>query len=328
VHRRQSSTLHLPIWTSVVLLTINVTLLVIWIVLWVWEERAGALAIGILAFALSLAGIGFYLFLTIKEIRLNRRQANFVDSVTHELKTPIASLQLYLETLQMRKLDETQKTEFYAIMESELQRLDRLINQLLEVGRLDAVGQDTDPEEVELQALLLRCATSACAHHKVELGDVFTFDIEPAVINSRKILLEMIFGNLLDNAVKYAADPPRVNVDVRVHRGRVTTRVVDNGTGVPAEVRSKIFKLFYRGGDELHRTKKGTGLGLYIVRTLVHLLKGRVTVRGRSALPGCVFEVELPGNVGKQGSQTAAGVEQFDGIADTDSSAKTVRSLT
>ena len=328
MHRRRSSTLHLPIWTSVVLLTINITLLVIWIVLWVWNERAGALAIGITAFALSLAGIGFYLFLTIKEIRLNRRQANFVDSVTHELKTPIASLRLYLETLQMRKIDESQQSEFYAVMESELQRLDHLINQLLEVGRLDAVGHDTDPEDVELEALLLRCAATACAHHKVEVEDVFTFDIEPAVINARRILLEMIFGNLLDNAVKYSAESPQVSVEVRVHRNRVTTKVVDNGAGVPAEARGKIFKLFYRGGDELHRTKKGTGLGLYIVRTLVHLLKGRVSVRSRGAVPGSVFEVELPGNPGKQTSPPPTSVEQSDETDGRESPAKTVRSLT
>lgn len=306
-YRRRVSTLHLPIWTSVVLMTINIVLLVIWIVLWVWEDRVGALAIGILAFAMSLAGIGFYLFLTIKEIRLNRRQANFVDSVTHELKTPIASLRLYLETLQMRKLDVAQQTEFYSVMESELQRLERLINQLLEVGRLDAVGQDTDPEEVELEPLLRRCAASACAHHKVELADVFTFDLEPAMINSRRILLEMVFGNLLDNAVKYGADQPKVLVEVKVQRGKVVARVIDNGSGVSSEVRGKIFKLFYRGGDELHRTKQGTGLGLYIVRTLVHLLKGRVTVRGRGSLPGSIFEVELPG---KQSSQPVANIEE------------------
>lgn len=306
-YRRRGSTLHLPIWTSVVLLTINIALLVIWIVLWVLEERQGALAIGILAFAMSLAGIGFYLFLTIKEIRLNRRQANFVDSVTHELKTPIASLRLYLETLQMRKVGETQQAEFYAVMESELQRLDRLINQLLEVGRLDAVGQDTDPEEVELEPLLRRCAASACAHHKVEIDDVFTFDIEPATINSRRILLEMIFGNLLDNAVKYGDQQPKVSVEVSVNRGKVVTRVKDNGTGVAPEARGKIFKLFYRGGDELHRTQKGTGLGLYIVRTLVHLLKGRVSVRGRGAIPGSVFEIELPG---KAYSHSGSNLEQ------------------
>ena len=293
---RKRSTLHLPIWTSVVLLSISLILLVIWIVLWAIDELSGALTIGIIAFALSLVGISFYLFLTIKEIRLNRRQANFVDSVTHELKTPISALRLYLETLQMRKLDDKQRGEFYEVMENELQRLDGLINQLLEVGRLDAVGHDSDPEDIDLGTMLRRRGVAVCAHHKVDAENVLTFDLEPAVVNARRMPVEMVFGNLLDNAVKYSGEDPHVHVEVRVKdRGRVVTRIIDNGEGVPAESRNKIFGLFYRGGDELHRTKKGTGVGLYIVRTLVHILKGTVHVHNRPNEPGSIFEVELPG---------------------------------
>lgn len=110
------------------------------------------------------------------------------------------------------------------------------------------------------------------------------------------MVLEMIFGNLLDNAIKYGADDPAVDVQVRIaKRGRIVTRVCDNGSGVPAGQRKKIFQMFYRGGNELERTQKGTGLGLYIVRTLVHMLKGTITVRDREGAPGSVFEVNLPG---------------------------------
>jgi signal transduction histidine kinase len=105
----------------------------------------------------------------------------------------------------------------------------------------------------------------------------------------------MIFGNLLDNAVKYAGQPPRVDVQVRVRHRRVYVRVADNGIGVPHDQRKKIFDLFYRGGNELERTRKGTGLGLYIVRTLVHYLRGRVSVYDRFGQPGSIFEVELTG---------------------------------
>ena len=281
---------------SVGLISANVVLLVIWIVLLVLDQVPGAMTIGIIAFAVSFFGFTFYLALTIKEIRLNRRQANFVDSVTHELKTPIASLRLYLETLQMRSLDEARRGEFYITMEEELQRLERLINQLLEVGRLDAVGHDAEPEDVLLDSLLVRGAESACAHHQVSIDDVFTFDIDPVVVTARRLPLEMIFGNLLDNAVKYASTPAEVHVSVRMRsRDRVVTEIRDNGEGVESESRTKIFSMFYRGGDELHRTRKGTGLGLYIVRTLVHILGGRVTVRNRLDASGAVFEVELAG---------------------------------
>ena len=291
---RKQRTLRFPIWTSVVLMTINVGLLALWIVLLVLDELPGAITIGVIAFALGLFGIAFYLALTIKAIRLNRRQANFVDSVTHELKTPIASLRLYLETLQLRELNREQQTEFFDVMDTELQRLDQLINQLLEVGRLDAIGHDSEPEEILLEPLLRRCADSASAHHKCEPSEVFTFDCEPAMIQARRMLLEMIFGNLMDNAIKYSAEVPKVHVTLRLQdRGRVAIRILDNGGGVPVDVRQQIFGMFYRGGDELQRRKKGTGLGLYIVRTLVHLLGGKVTVNERIDSPGAVFEVVL-----------------------------------
>jgi len=293
---RKRRSLRWPITLSVILMTLNVVLMVCWIVLLANLNAWSFLTIGTIFFALMLVGLSIYLALTIKEVRLHQRQVNFVDSVTHELKTPIASLQLYLETLQMRDLDDSRRAEFYEVMEGELQRLDRLINQLLEVARLDAVGLEHEPEDVELEPLLRQCAASACVHHKFRNEDVFTFQIEPAVVHCRRMLLEMIFGNLLDNAVKYAAHKPDVHVDVHVDsQGRVVTRITDNGEGVDRDQRTKIFQMFYRGENELKRRKKGTGLGLYIVRTLVHLLKGSVSVSDRSDGPGSVFVVELPG---------------------------------
>jgi len=285
-----------PVALNVVLMSLNVVLMVVWIVLLAQYKSWATLTVGTIAFSVILVGLVFYLVLTIKEIRLNQRQSNFVDSVTHELKSPIASLRLYLETLQMRKLDENRRTEFYDVMETELTRLDQLINQLLEVGRLDAIGQESKPEDIELETLLKKCAESACTHHKCAIEDVFHFDIQPAIINGRRLVLEMIFRNLLDNAVKYAAETPQVVVQVEVKtRGRVITRISDNGDGVEPDIRKKIFRMFYRAGSELERTQTGTGLGLYIVRTLTHLLKGHVSVHDKPDGQGSIFEVELPG---------------------------------
>ena len=293
-HKRRR--LRLPVTLNVVLMSLNVVLMVIWIVFLASERQWAYLTIGTIAFSLILVGLVFYLVLIIKEVSLNQRQANFVDSVTHELKSPIASLKLYLETLQMRELDKQQQSKFYHVMETELHRLDQLISHLLEVARLDAIGQESDPEEILLGPLLRRCAESACAHHKCTIDEVFTFDIEPTTVHARRLVLEMIFRNLLDNAVKYAAEQPAVDVRVQVNsRGRVVTRITDNGEGVEPEIRKKIFRIFYRGGSELERTQKGTGLGLYIVRTLAQILKGHVTVHDREGGPGTVFEVDLPG---------------------------------
>lgn len=293
---RKRRTLHLPITLSVVLMVLNVTLMVCWIVLLAESSAWSALTIGTVVFSLILVVSGFYLFLTVKEVRLNQRQANFVDSVTHELKTPIASLRLYLDTLRMRHVEPRQQVEFFNVMDGELIRLDHLINQLLEVARLDAIGHESDPEDVELDPLLRRCADLASLHHKRSVAEVFTFDIEPAVIHARRLPLEMIFGNLIDNAVKYGAAQPKVSVTVRLtDQGRVITQITDNGEGVAPHLRSRIFKIFYRGGSELERRQKGTGVGLYIVRTLVGLLKGKVQVLDREDGTGGLFEVDLPG---------------------------------
>lgn len=289
-------TLHWPITLSVSLMAANITLMVCWIVLLARLNSWTTMTIGIVVFALMLVGLVFYLILTIKETRLNRRQANFVDSVTHELKSPIASLRLYLETLQMRAMDEDRRTEFYQVMETELKRLDHLISQVLEIGRLDAVGQRAEPEDVRLEGLLDECAETACNYHQRSKDEIVTFATEPVTVRARRLVLEMIFNNLLDNAVKYAGEPPEVHVEVRrKDRKRVLVRIADNGEGVPAAIRKKIFRIFYRGGDELERKQKGTGLGLYIAYTLARLLKGTISVDDRQDGPGAVFEVELPG---------------------------------
>ena len=294
---RSRMTLGIPITLGVVLMTLNVTMMIFWIAVLARSAGWSALIIGVAFFALILAGLSFYLFLMIKEVRLNQRQANFIDSVTHELKSPIASLRLYLETLEMRSLSDEQRTKFYRVMEEELERLDHLITQLLEVGRIDAIGAQSDPEELSLEVLLRKCGAAACAHHKKDEAETIVYDFQPMAVFARPLVLETIFRNLLDNAIKYAGDPPQVEVQVRDgERGRVIVRIIDNGLGVPHELRKRIFGMFFRGGSELTRRQQGTGLGLYIVHTLVKLLKGRISVHDRAGQSGSVFEVDLPGH--------------------------------
>ena len=297
---RTRTTLRLPITLGVVLMTLNVAMLIGWIVMQVQASGWGALIVGVVIFALILVGLSFYLFLMIKEVRLNQRQANFVDSVTHELKSPIASLKLYLETLEMRPVSDEQRAKFYRVMDQELERLDHLISQLLEVGRIDAIGEQSDPEDILVDSMLRRCGGAACAHHKRDEVETVAYEIQPAVLYARPLVVETVFRNLMDNAIKYAGDPPRVEVSVHVtDRGRVVTRIADNGDGVPPELRKRIFGMFFRAGSELTRRQKGTGLGLYIVNTLVRQMKGRVSVHDRPGQSGSVFEVDLPGRKGE-----------------------------
>ncbi len=296
---RRRSAFGWPITISVTLMALNILLMVCWIVL--LAERSGwtALTVGVVAFTLILVGISFWLVLTIKEIRLNHRQANFVDSVTHELKSPIAVLQLYLETLKLRTIDENQREEFHNVMEQELHRLDALISQLLEVGRLDAIGGKDAPEVIPILPFLQRCAEAVCLRHGCRIQEVFTWEVPDMAIRAQRIVMDLIFSNLLDNAVKYGGEPPEVTVQVqRLGTGRVKFLISNQGQGIPYDEHRKVFQIFYRRGSELERRRKGTGLGLYIVSTLVKRLHGKIAIRDRpDGKSGCVFEIELPGLV-------------------------------
>lgn len=294
--------LSLPITLAVVMIVLLVVLTVGWVLLSVYGALANydlagvywmLLSIGTTFIVLLVVGVVMYLILSVKAINLNRRQSNFVDSVTHELKSPIASLKLYLQTLNRRQVSEQEQIEFYRAMLEEVERLDRLINHVLDAGRLEADRVDRE-EDVRLAPLLQECAATVCMRYHVP-ADTVRMDTESCTVRGRLLDLDMIFRNLLDNAVKYAGHQPRVDVSVRVVDGAVVVQIGDNGRGIPPDLRRKIFGRFVRLGSELERDKPGTGLGLYIVRTLVRRLRGSIRVCDRPGGSGALFEVRLPG---------------------------------
>lgn len=292
---RKRRTFFWPLTLSVSLMLINLTLMIGWIIVLARQSSWGTLTIGTVAFALVICGLTFYMVLTLKERQVNRRQVNFVDSVTHELKSPIASLRLYLETLEMRDLDEPKRKEFYQVMERELERLDGLIEQLLQVASLDAIGENSQIEKVAIDKLIHDCSQATATRYRLDFETSFVLDLVPCKVACSPIVLEMVIGNLLDNAYKYGGNPAVVEVSMeRLKNNRVKIQFKDNGEGVPPEIRKRIFKLFYRAGDELHRRQKGTGIGLYIVHTLVRKLKGKIKVLGRNDQNGTIFQLELP----------------------------------
>ena len=253
------------------------------------------LTVGTTFIVLLVLGVVLYLVLSIKAINLSRRQSNFIDSVTHELKSPIASMKLYLQTLNRREVSLHQQSSFYRFMLEDIERLDRLINQVLDAGRLESAPVDAEVDDVALAPLLHECAAEVCLNYRMP-QDTVQFDVRPCIVRARRGDLEIIFRNLLDNAVKYAGDRPRVEVTLRpAPEGQTITLIGDNGRGIPPKMRRKIFGRFVRLGMELQREKPGTGLGLYIVRTLVKRLRGRIRVRDREQGHGTVFEVQLPG---------------------------------
>ena len=285
---------------GVIMIVLVVALIVGWVIVTVKAtERSAAfwamLAVGTTLLGLVLVGVVLYLLISIKEIRLNRRQSNFIDSVTHELKSPIASLKLYLQTLSRRNVDEQRQADFYRFMLDDVDRLDNLINHLLDAARLDQNPVETDVSDVDLTAMLRGCAETVCARYRLPPTTI-GLRLEPAIVRGRPIDLEMVFRNLIDNAVKYAGSTPEVEIELQA-RGMdtIVTRIIDNGQGIPPALRRKIFGRFVRLGSELERSQTGTGLGLFIVRNLVKRLKGRVVVRDRGDQAGTIFEVQLPG---------------------------------
>jgi two-component system, OmpR family, phosphate regulon sensor histidine kinase PhoR len=298
--------LKLPIVLAVLMIVMLIVLTVGWVLLNVTgalqSDRYSALywtllTAGSVVSGLLLTGTVLYLVLSIKAINLTRRQSNFIDSVTHELKSPIASMKLYLQTLSKHQVDAPRQAEFHRFMLEDLERLDRLINQMLDAGRLDAERPADTLENVELAPLLETCAEGVCAIYRVP-KECVKMDIEPCAIRGRRTDLEIIFRNLIDNAVKYAGQPPQVEVRLRpADDSSVAVQISDNGRGIPHNLRRKIFGRFVRLGLELEREKPGTGLGLHIVRTLVRRHRGQIRVRDAQTGTGTTFEVVLKGRM-------------------------------
>ena len=294
----------LPITLGVVMIVLLVVLIVGWVLLTVFNALASDqspvmfwtfLVVGTVFYVLLLVGVSLYLSLSVKAINLNQRQSNFIDSVTHELKSPIASMKLYLQTLNRRQVSPAEQADFHRAMLEDVERLDHLTDQVLDAGRLDTRARDAEIEEVPLGPVLVDCAETVCLRYRVN-PETVAFDIEPCMVRASRVDLDLIFRNLIDNALKYAGDPPRVEVTLRMADEQLALVCVgDNGRGIPPKMRRKIFGRFVRLGLELHRDRPGTGLGLYIVRTLVRRLRGRIQVRDQREGTGTVFEVELPG---------------------------------
>lgn len=295
-----------PIALGVVMIVLVVILAAVWIfgnvlgatgnlgssaVFWVMLATGAVLLAGV------LAGVIAYLTLTVKAFNLNRRQSNFIDAVTHELKSPIASLKLYLQTMARRSVDEQQQQDFHRFMLEDVERLDLLINHLLDVARIDRGVDPARDEKVPLHQLLSQCGSDTCLRYRLP-PDTVTIACPEMVVRSKLVQLEILFRNLIDNAVKYGGSPPKVEVTAKpVGDGKLIVRIVDNGAGIPSNQRRKVFGRFIRLGNELERSTPGTGLGLYLVRNVVKSIGGSIRVSDRPDASGTVFEVTLDGLV-------------------------------
>jgi signal transduction histidine kinase len=249
-------------------------------------------------YALFLAVIvGLILFIVwlAKQIRLNQRQQNFIDSVTHELKSPLTSLKLYLETMQLRKLPPEKQAEFVALMLADVERLNMLIDHVLEAARVEQRRKEYPLVAIELLPLLEASVAMMRNRHDLPEGAV-VLESPPLKVMTNPVGLEIVLTNLLDNAVKYSLDKVKVTVKAcATGDGHVAIAIIDEGVGIPRNQIKRVFQRFHRVGNELTRIRKGTGLGLYIVKETLKSLQGSIRATSPGENLGSVFTVTLPG---------------------------------
>jgi len=295
VTRRQKAVATI-ITFCVLLVTAAISLNVSWIL--ITARRDALLILGVILFALIIAGIIVYTVFLVMEIRRNEEHDSFINAVTHELKTPIASIRLYLETLQSRPVSEEQRRQFYEIMLADAQRLHQTVDQVLRAGvAREKPRGAARTAAVDMAAIATECVQVALARHHLHPGSIQLESHEGRGLTVRGDAEELrtVITNLLDNAVKYSGTDVRVTVAVASPApDTVWVRIQDRGVGIPKKQLKRIFNRFYRVQMRTLKQVKGTGLGLYIVRSIAHAHGGRVFAQSEGEGRGATFTLELP----------------------------------
>ena len=292
--RRKSIAFFVTLGASLVALAIALN--VGWIIL-NWREVA-LLVFGIIFFSVIILGLVLNTTFLIREIRLNEQHDAFINAVTHELKTPIASIRLYLETLKTRNVDAQQRDQFYDNMLADSDRLLTTVEQVLRAGRARHRRRRIANSVIDLNSTVIECLELARIRHGLDEKSLTYFEAPSA--SGAKVSgdideLRAAFSNLLDNAVKYSDEQVAVSVELTaIDEKRVALRVADKGIGIPSAQLKRIFKRFYRVPGMFMARVKGTGLGLFIVRSVVEKHGGRVFAESRGLGHGSTFTIQLP----------------------------------
>lgn len=254
----------------------------------------GLMASGILSLIVIISVLIWFGIFLVREILEGRRQTSFIDSVTHELKSPLASLKLCLETMDRRGVSPEQQLRLRAMMMQDLERLAAFIDDVLAANRVTPGRQPVEQREVVLYDLVSESVSRVLRRHR--LGDsAVRMDIAPELrIATDPTALETVMTNLIDNAVKYSGD--RVEVEVRARRvaGHIEVEVQDHGIGISPKYVRRIFERFYRAPGETVQARRGTGLGLYVAATLVRNLRGRLVAVSEGLERGATMRLSLP----------------------------------
>lgn len=250
---------------------------------------------GILSIIVIITVLLMFTVFLVREIREVRRQTGFIDSVTHELKTPLASLRLAAETLARPELAPERREQLRMMMLDDVSRLVALVDGILEASRILGGGDDArDRGEVELLPLAEQVAHELIGRHRIPRESI-RIELDPQVVLSVDPTgLRTVLSNLIDNAIKYSGSAPEIVVRGRSVGPHFRLEVVDKGIGIERRELKRIFQRFYRVADEEVRSRHGTGLGLFVVEALVQTMGGKVEARSDGVGKGTTMRVRLP----------------------------------
>lgn len=282
---------------GVVLIVVAVTLNITWVVA-NWRSTL-LLGVGVLSFAVLIGGLAVNTVYLVREIRRNEQQDAFINAVTHELKTPVASIRLYLQTLQQRDVDPDKRREFLEIMLADSDRLQSTIDQVLLAGKTGTSRRSMLSGDVSLVEMVQECVTLARKRRHLSTDELSLRDDlsdgDEALVSGDLDELKAAVTNLIDNAVKYSGEKVRVIVSVaRLNAKRVAVHVQDQGVGITSDELKRVFRRFYRIPGGLASRVKGTGLGLSIVLAVAKRHGGKAYVESEGAGKGSTFTLELP----------------------------------
>jgi len=293
----------LPIVLSAVSVLLTVAVLVGWVLvirenrsltsaIWgnYWLLAAGAISLALIICVLVLFSVSL-----VREILEGRRQQMFIDSVTHELKSPLASIKLCLDTMERAGLSEDQRERLRKMMLTDVERLSVFIDDILQSSRIAHGRRSQTFMLVDMTQVLASAIDSICRRHELPAGAIALRAPLRFEVFSDPTALEIILKNVLDNAVKYSTGTPKVEVDLQaLPPGLLGITVRDQGIGIERSQLKRVFQRFHRSSDPRVNERSGSGLGLYVVKRLVRNLGGRIRAESGGRDQGTTMRIQLP----------------------------------